>query len=78
MVEYDNHINIIDYKLKNIDDENYIKQLQGYKEYIERIFNTWKNDIPKITLNPKKKKTDFAAGFANICEYASLEEVLNK
>ena len=26
---------IIDYKLKNIDDDNYLKQLNGYKEYIE-------------------------------------------
>ena len=26
---------IIDYKLKNIDDENYDKQLNGYKKYIK-------------------------------------------
>ena len=39
MLEYDNHIDIIDYKLKNITDENYIKQLNGYKEYIEKISN---------------------------------------
>ena len=37
MIEYDNHIDIIDYKLKNIDDEAYINQLTGYKEYIEKI-----------------------------------------
>ena len=37
MLEYDNCIDIIDYKLKNIDDENYIKQLTGYKNYIEGI-----------------------------------------
>ena len=37
MLEYDNYINIIDYKLKNIDDENYLKQLHGYKKYIESI-----------------------------------------
>ena len=37
MLEYDNHIDIIDYKLKGITDENYIKQLNGYKEYIEKI-----------------------------------------
>ena len=37
MLEYDNYINIVDYKLKNIDDENYIKQLNGYRNYIERI-----------------------------------------
>ena len=35
MIEYPDYIDIIDYKLKNISDENYIKQLNGYKEYIE-------------------------------------------
>ena len=35
MIEYDNYINIIDYKLKNISDDAYIKQLNGYKKYIE-------------------------------------------
>ena len=39
MIEYPNYIDIIDYKLKNIDDENYIKQLKGYKEYIEERTN---------------------------------------
>ena len=34
MLEYDDHIDIVDYKLKNIDDEKYIKQLSGYKDYI--------------------------------------------
>ncbi len=34
LIEYDNHIDIIDYKLKHIDDEAYDKQLTGYKEYI--------------------------------------------
>ena len=37
MLEYGNHIDIIDYKMKNITDENYLKQLNGYKEYIESI-----------------------------------------
>ena len=35
MIEYDNYINIIDYKLKNITDDAYEKQLKGYKKYIE-------------------------------------------
>ena len=39
MIEYENRIKIIDYKLKNINDKEYIKQLQGYKEYIEKLFN---------------------------------------
>ncbi len=34
MVEYDNYINIIDYKLKDITSSDYIHQLKGYKEYI--------------------------------------------
>ena len=37
MLEYDKYINIIDYKMKNITDEAYLKQLSGYKKYIESI-----------------------------------------
>ena len=37
LIEYDDHIDIIDYKLSNIDDEAYIKQLKEYKEYISSI-----------------------------------------
>jgi len=36
MIEYDNNIKIIDYKLKNVDDDGYIKQLSGYKDYISK------------------------------------------
>ena len=39
MLEYPNHIDIIDYKLKNINDKNYKKQLEGYKKYIEKMTN---------------------------------------
>ncbi len=39
MLEYNDYIKIIDYKLKNITDTAYIKQLTGYKEYIEKVFN---------------------------------------
>ena len=39
MLEYQDNIKIIDYKLKNIGDEAYIKQLNGYKDYIEKLFN---------------------------------------
>ena len=35
MLKYDNHIDIIDYKLKNTKDENYVKQLNGYYNYIK-------------------------------------------
>ena len=39
MLEYEDKIDIIDFKLKNVSDENYIKQLNGYKNYIEKISN---------------------------------------
>ena len=39
MLEYEDKIDIIDYKLNNIKDDNYLKQLNGYKEYIEHISN---------------------------------------
>ncbi len=39
MLEYENNIDIIDFKLKNVNDENYVKQLNGYKNYIEQISN---------------------------------------
>ena len=39
MIEYADSIDIIDYKLKNIMDDAYDKQLNGYKNYIEKISN---------------------------------------
>ena len=39
LVEYDDHFDIIDYKLSNIDSEEYVNQLSGYKEYIESTYN---------------------------------------
>ncbi len=39
MLEYENHIDIIDYKLKNIEDTNYQKQLIGYQDYIKTLTN---------------------------------------
>ena len=39
MIVYDDHIDIIDYKLKNVLDEAYFNQLNGYKEYIETKTN---------------------------------------
>ena len=39
MLEYEDKIFIIDYKLKNIDDENYIKQLNVYYNYVKCIRN---------------------------------------
>ena len=39
MLEYDKHIDIIDYKLKDTTDSNYINQLNGYKNYISTKTN---------------------------------------
>ena len=39
IMEYDDYINIIDYKLKNVLDCEYVKQLNGYKNYIEKKTN---------------------------------------
>lgn len=35
ILEYDTHIDIIDYKLKYIEDTLYLEQLRGYQNYIE-------------------------------------------
>lgn len=39
ILEYEDHIDIIDYKLKNISDLNYLSQLQGYKNYVIKRTN---------------------------------------
>ena len=39
MLEYNDHIDIIDYKLKHIEDKAYINQLNGYKNYIHNLTN---------------------------------------
>ena len=37
LIEYQDKIYIIDYKLKHIDDKEYTEQLRGYKKYIANI-----------------------------------------
>lgn len=39
MLEYADHIDIVDYKLKNLVDSHYREQLMGYKDYISTISN---------------------------------------
>ena len=39
MIEHDDYIDLVDFKLKNTKDEKYIKQLNGYKDYINSISN---------------------------------------
>ena len=43
LVEYNDHFDIIDYKTDNIDSDEYVKQLNGYKEYIENKYNKQTN-----------------------------------
>ncbi len=56
MLEYDNHIDIIDFKLKNVVDENYKNQLNGYKTYIESITNKKVNTYLYSILNEDIKE----------------------
>ena len=39
IVEYENEYKIIDYKLSNIEDDNYVLQLKGYQNYLKQIVN---------------------------------------
>jgi ATP-dependent helicase/nuclease subunit A len=39
LLEFENEFKIVDYKLKNITDDAYLNQLNGYKEYIQSITN---------------------------------------
>lgn len=56
MLEYDSHIDIIDFKLKNVVDENYKNQLNGYKTYIESITNKKVNTYLYSILNEDIKE----------------------
>ena len=53
MLEYNDHIDIIDYKLKHTDDEAYLKQLNGYKEYIYNLTNKETNIYLYSIMNMK-------------------------
>lgn len=56
MLEYDNYIDIIDYKLKNTNDEAYLKQLNGYAEYISNKTNKKVNIYLYSILDAELKK----------------------
>ena len=53
MLEYNDHIDIIDYKLKHTSDEAYLKQLKGYQEYIYNLTNK-KTNIYLYSIMDKK------------------------
>ena len=37
MLEYEDSIDVIDYKLKNVMDDGYLQQLHGYRDYVSGI-----------------------------------------
>ena len=58
MLEYKDYIDIIDYKLKSIDDENYLNQLHGYQEYISNLTNKKVNIYLYSIIDNTIKKLD--------------------
>lgn len=58
MIEYDDYIDIIDYKFKKIDDENYNNQLIGYKNFIEKKTQKKVNIYLYSILNNKLKNVE--------------------
>ena len=56
MLEYDNHIDIVDYKLKNIEDFHYLDQLNGYREYISLVTSKEVDIYLYSILDDKMKK----------------------
>lgn len=58
MIVYDNYIDIIDYKLNNIDDLAYDKQLQGYKKFISSKFAKKVNTYLYSIMSNKFRKVD--------------------
>lgn len=58
LLVYDNEIILIDYKLKEIEDASYQKQLKGYQRYIERKTNKKVRIYLYSILQDKMKKID--------------------
>ena len=56
MIVYDDYIDIIDYKLMNTTSEEYISQLNGYKNYIENSFSKKVNLYLYSIVNNEIKK----------------------
>lgn len=59
MIEYDNYIDIIDYKLKNTNDEAYLKQLNGYADYIKNKTNKDVNIYLYSIIDGELKELDY-------------------
>ena len=56
LIEYDDEIKIVDYKLKNISDVEYKKQLEGYKKYIKTKTNKRVNTYLYSIIDNELKK----------------------
>ena len=56
MIEYDDYIDIIDYKFHNIDDEHYVEQLKGYRKFIEEKTNKKVNTYLYSIMDEKLKE----------------------
>ena len=56
MLEYNDHIDIIDYKLKHVDDKAYFEQLNGYRNYISKRYNKKVNIYLYSILDDKVKE----------------------
>ena len=56
LIETDNEMIIVDYKLKNIDDEAYDKQLNGYRKVIEEKTNKKTSCYLYSILDEKKRE----------------------
>lgn len=59
MLEYEDKIFIVDYKLKNIEDEAYIKQLKVYLDYIKSISDKDVSLFLYSILDNKVKEIEF-------------------
>lgn len=68
MLVYDTHIVLIDYKLKNIENKAYSKQLKGYQTYIEKktkkpttvyLYSILENKMRQVACSSMKKFSIF-------------------
>ena len=65
MIIYDDDIDIIDYKTKNLDDEAYLIQLQTYANYIAQTFHKKVNAYLYALLTGEYKKVIESKSYYN-------------
>ena len=58
LVIYDDHIDIIDYKLSNVDSSEYVRQLALYKKYVKTKWNKEINVYLLSLINAEIKRLD--------------------